>query len=275
MNDPIYSKVFLRFHWGFSVVEPLVAKAKLGLYLPPPSSLIGALSYGKFRGIDNINLGEIHAEQDNKRRGKKGRTDSNLGASPAYNFRNIKSTARLETKLETEVAGLEIEGAYAEDIIRNVISYFQRKSGGRRSDPKYIYGVVPTGKVYMPNGILVVVYLTDSMSEEELEKLSWSITRIGAKECLVSVEKVEIGEAKKVSGRIRTKYYFRDTVKVVENQEFLEHVTFWDDNGYIWGREGNKVGYYLPIRIYPLASEGVEVEAKEAYEVGGEYVVFD
>ncbi len=156
--------------------------------------MIGALSYGKFRGVDNTNLGKVYG-------------------SPAYNFRNVMATARLES-----------EGAYTEDIIRNVISYFQRKE--RRENPRYIYGVIPTGKVYMPNGMLVVVYVTDSMSKEELEKLSWSITRIGGKECLVSVENVEIGEAKKVSGRVKTSYYFRDTVKVVGKKEFLEYVTF-------------------------------------------------
>ncbi|WP_405049891.1 type I-A CRISPR-associated protein Cas5a, partial [Saccharolobus sp.] len=143
----IYSKVFLKLHWGFSVVKPSAAKAKPGFYLPPPTTLIGALSYGKFRGVDNDNLGKVYG-------------------SPAYNFRNVMATARLES-----------EGAYTEDIIRNVISYFQRKE--RRENPRYIYGVIPTGKVYMPNGRLVAVYVTDSMSKEELEKLSWSITRIG------------------------------------------------------------------------------------------------
>ncbi|ADX84849.1 type I-A CRISPR-associated protein Cas5a [Saccharolobus islandicus] len=238
----IYSKVFLKLHWGFSVVKPSAAKAKLGFYLPPPTTLIGALSYGKFRGIDNTNLGNVYG-------------------SPAYNFRNVMATARLES-----------EGAYTEDIVRNVISYFQRKD--RRENPRYIYGVIPTGKVYMPNGTLVVVYVTDSMSKEELEKLSWSITRIGGKECLVSVENVEIGEAKKVSGRMKTSYYFRDTVKVVGKKEFLEYVTFWEENGYIWGKEGGPIRYILPVTTYPLASKEVEVEAKEAYEVGGEYVVF-
>ncbi|AWR98107.1 type I-A CRISPR-associated protein Cas5 [Acidianus sulfidivorans JP7] len=239
----IYSKVFLKVHWGFSVVKPSAAKAKPAFYLPPPTTLIGALSYGKFRGIDTDTLGKGYG-------------------SPAYNLVNVKAAARLDS-----------EGAYIEDIVRNVILYFLRKEN--RSNPKYFHGIISTGKIYMPSGKLVVVYVTDSVSKEELERLSWSITRIGCKECLVSVEDVEIGEAKKISGRVNTKYYFKDTVKIVRNKDFAEFVTFWDEKGFLWGKEGEPVRYVLPITTYPLASKEVEVEAKEAYEVGGEYVVFD
>jgi len=237
----IYSKVFLKLHWGFSVVKPTAAKAKSAFYLPPPTTLIGALSYYKFRGIDTDRVGKI-------------------GGSPAYKLKGVKATARLAS-----------EGTYIEDIIRNVLSYFQRPE--RRLDPTYKFGVVPTGKVYSPGGTLVAVYLTDTMSKEELERLSWGIIRIGCKECLVSVEDVEIGEAKKVSAKVTTKYYFPDRVKIVENEEFTEYVTFWDEKAYLWGEEGTPERYVVPLRIYPLKSKEVTVEAKEAYEVGDEYVV--
>jgi len=238
----IYSKVFLKLHWGFSIVKPAAAKAKSAFYLPPPTTLIGALSYYKFRGIDTDRV-------------------SKSGGSPAYKLRGIKATAKLVSY-----------GTYIEDIIRNVLSYFQRSE--RRLDPTYMFGVVPTGKVYSPKGTMVVVYVTDTLSKEELERLSWGIIRIGCKECLVSVENVEIGEAKRVSGVVKTSYYFPDTVKVIEGEEFTEYVTFWDEKAYLWGEEGRPIRYILPLKIYPLSSREVKVEAREAYEVGGEYVVF-
>ncbi len=239
----IYSKVSLRLHWGFSVVKPGSAKAKQSFYLPPPTTLIGALSYGEFRGIDTAKFGQLQG-------------------SPAYEYyANVKATAKLVS-----------EATYSEDIIKNVISYFQRKK--RWTDPKYIYGVIPTGKVYMPNGEIVAIYVTNSLTKEKLEKLSWSITRIGCKECLVSVESVEIGEAKKVSGKVKTCYYFPSNVKIVGSKGFTEYANFWDQNGYLWSKEGSLVKYVLPLRLYPLASREVEVEANEAYEVDGEYVVF-
>ncbi|BCU69799.1 type I-A CRISPR-associated protein Cas5a [Stygiolobus caldivivus] len=235
----LYSKVFLKLHWGFYVSYPQASKAKPSFYLPPPTTLVGALSYGKFRGTDTKLF-----------KGKPG--------SPAGEFK-VKAAATFAK---------EFAGSYSEDIVRNVIMYFQRKE--RRMDPRYRYNVVPTGKVYAPNQVVKVVYVTD-MGKEELERLSWSITRLGCKECLVSVEDVEVGEAKAVKGRVKTPYYFPASVKVVSGR--VENVDFWEGR-YGWGSSGNTVMYSVPVVGYPLRTREVEVEAEEAYEVGGEYVVF-
>ena len=239
----LYSKVTLKLHWGFSVVLPSASKSKPAVFLPPPTTLIGALSYGKYRGYDTALISK------------------KLG-SPAYEFTGIKAAARF--------ADDAIGGTYIEDIVRNVIMYFQRSQ--RRLQPEYRYGVIPTGKVYAPNDKIIAVYVTDSLSRDELERLSWSITRLGCKECFVSVEDVEIGEAKRVSGKVKTKYYFPATVKLIDGN--VKYVDFWDENGLIWGKEGNRVRYALPLSHYPFKSVEAIVEAKEAYEVGGEYVVF-
>ncbi|QIW22819.1 type I-A CRISPR-associated protein Cas5 [Sulfolobus sp. S-194] len=239
----IYSKVFLKLHWGFYVSYPEASKAKPSFYLPPPTTLIGALSYGKYRGIDTKAF-----------KGKAG--------SPALELK-VKAAASFSD---------EFVGGYTEDIIRSVIMYFQRRE--RRGDPKFRYGVVPTGKIYAPNQIVKVVYVAE-MEKEELERLSWSITRLGCKECLVSVEDVEIGEAKMVKGKVRTSYYFPATVNVPDKEKKnIMLVSFWDENGFIWGGSANVMTYVIPVIDYPLKIREVEVEAKEAYEVGGEYVVF-
>jgi len=235
----LYSKVFLRLHWGFSIVNP-TTKAKFAFYLPPPTALIGALSYYKFRGKDSVRIGKSFG-------------------SPAYKLNGVRAAAKLLSY-----------GTYIEDMVRNVIYLYQR-----RTDPLHRFNVIPTGKVYSPNGKLVVVYLTSTLTKEELEKMSWGITRIGCKECLVSVEDVEIGEAQKVSGVVETSYYFPATVKIVEGEEFVTYTTFWDDKEvYVWGEKVNVKRYALPLITYPLTSVEVKVEANEAYKVGDEYVVF-
>lgn len=242
-----YSKVFLRLHWGFYVSYPQAAKARPSFYLPPPTTLIGALSYGKYRGIDTKVF-----------KGKLG--------SPAIEF-------AIEFKVKAAASfAPDFAGGYSEDIIRNVVMYFQRKE--RRNNPKYRYNVIPTGKVYAPNQIIKVVYVAD-MKREELEKLSWSITRLGCKECIVSVENVEIGEAKRVRGSVKTSYYFPANVTIPESErKKVIVVNFWDENGFVWGRTGTPISYMIPIIDYPLKVREVEVKANEAYEVGGEYVVF-
>ena len=244
----LYSKVFLRLHWGFSIVNP-TTKAKFAFYLPPPTTLVGALSYYKFRGKDSVSIGKSFG-------------------SPAYKLDGVRATAKLLSY-----------GTYIEDIVRNVVNLFQGKKTDkgipRRLNPKYRFNVIPTGKVYSPNGMLVAVYITSTLTKEELEKMSWGITRIGCKECLVSVEDVEIGEAQKVSGVVETSYYFPATVKIVEGEEFVTCTTFWDKEVYVWGKKVNPITYALPLLItYPLTSVEVKVEATESYKVGDEYVVF-
>lgn len=232
----LYSKVFLRLHWGYSIRRPSV-KERSAFLLPPPTTLIGALSYYKFRGID---------------------TDiaNTSTASATYKLKNIKASAKLESP-----------ASYIEDIENQIVAPYQKR-------PEIKFNIIPVGKVYSPDGRLVIVYITDKITREELEKMSWGIIRIGCKECLVSVEDVEIGEAKKVSGIMKTCYYFPANVKVIEGRDIIQYADFWDEDVYIWDRKPKLVRYALPLLSYPIKSKEVKVKANEAYEVGGEYVVF-
>ncbi|MGC9113017.1 type I-A CRISPR-associated protein Cas5a [Acidilobus sp.] len=238
----IYSKVTLKLHWGFAVSHPIKARAKPSYLLPPPTTLIGALSYGAFRGLDSDFLGEY------------------VG-SPAY---------KLQSKIKGAFASFskDFSGTYIEDIVRNVTYYYERYK-----DRSHWYNVVPTGKVYSPGQEIKVVYLADSLSSGELARLSWSIVRLGCKECLVSVKDVEIGEAKEVKGKIATPYYFPADVKLLSSPLSVIIVDFWDYNGYLWGKRAGWVKYAIPNPGFPLLRNEVEVDAKLAYQVGDEYVV--
>jgi len=238
-----YSKVFLRLHWGYAIRKPST-KARPALLLPPPTTLVGALSYSKYRGIENIVI--------NKK---------DVG-SPAYEIYNdVKATAKIESPI-----------TYIEDIINGVTSAYVKRP------LKNKHNIIPLGKVYSPNGRLVAVFITSALPREKLEKMSWEITRIGCKECLVNVEDVEIGEAQKVSNKVvETSYYFPATVKVVEGEEFISDLSFWNEKGYIikFGKMiSEPIKYAIPFSSLLLRSVRVIVEAKEAYKVGDEYTVF-
>ncbi|EWG06386.1 MAG: CRISPR-associated protein Cas5 family [Candidatus Aramenus sulfurataquae] len=232
-----YARVLLKLHWGFSVSVPSASKAKASFLLPPPTTLKGALSFANYRGVDSLK-----------------------GGSPAKEFEGVFAFARFS---DNALA------SYTEDVVRNVVLLFQRRKG-----KEHWYNIVPTGKVISPSGELLVVYVTDKISKDDLERMAWSIIRIGSKESLVSVESVEVGDAKEVKGvRVKTKYYFPATVKVPPDYSpLLIYANFWE-GGYDFGKEGKIVRYAIPLQKFPIKSVEVEVEAQRAFEVGGEYVV--
>jgi CRISPR-associated protein Cas5a/b/c len=235
-----YAKVLLKLHWGFSVSVPSASKAKASFLLPPPTTLKGALSFAKYKGIDSLN-----------------------GGSPAKEFEEVFAFARFSD---------DTVASYSEDVVRNVVLLFQRED--RRVDKKFWFNIIPTGKVLSPSGKLMAVFVTNKINKDELGKMAWSIIRIGSKESLVSVEEVEVGEAKEVKGKtVNTKYYFPASAKVVpRDQSFLIYANFWE-GGYDFGKKAKPVRYALPLQKFPIKSIEVKVEAEKAFEVGGEYVV--
>ncbi|QKR00723.1 type I-A CRISPR-associated protein Cas5 [Metallosphaera tengchongensis] len=234
-----YAKVRLKLHWGFSVSVPLAAKAKPSFFLPPPSTLKGALSFSKYRGVDTVG-----------------------GRSPASEFEDVLAFARFSD---------DTVASYSEDVVRNVVLLFQRPE--RREDRTYWFNIVPTGKVLSPAGEIVSVFVTNKFTKKELEDMGWSIMRLGSKEGLVSVEEVETGEAKAVSGKVSTKYYFPATAAVEESHTpKLVYAEFWE-GGFEYGKEGKRVRYAVPLQRFPMKSIEVTVNSRKAYEVGGEYVV--
>ncbi|AEB95257.1 type I-A CRISPR-associated protein Cas5a [Metallosphaera cuprina] len=244
-----FSKVKVRLHWGFSVAYPATSKAKRSTILPPPTTLIGALSYGEYRGVDSLDF----------------------PSSPAEAFNSESKASSQPEKVICAAARFDDDSAvtYSEDVIRNVTSYFQKPE--RRNDERYIFNIVPTGKVYGPNATLRLVYVT-TIPPDKLYRLSWSIVRLGSKEGLVSVEDVEVGEAKETSGNLETKYYFPETVEHKTGPVVLAN--FWK-GGFVWGEKVESVRYVIPLNPFPISSTSIEVNAKRAYEVGGEYVVVE
>lgn len=258
-----YLKVRLRLHWGYSVSLPSTTKTKPSHILPPPTTLLGALSLRRYRGKEE-GIPQIPRE-----------------------FRGITATAKFGDGTRT---------TYMEDIVRNVILLWQRKD--RRTDVTYWYGAIPTGRVYSPNGELVAVFLGEGVSS--FEEDAWGIQRIGSKEGIVSVEEVEKGKAEPLGkGNYETEYYFpylmsdsgRMRRRTVEGSFRIENFRFrsWEENRKEGGAEegGGKgkrrgrrdepgsrdIPYVLPVVDYPMRTKAVYTEAMEAYRVGEEVIV--
>jgi CRISPR-associated protein Cas5a/b/c len=232
------------FHWGFSIQSPEASKAQLPLSVPPPTTLVGALSYPLFRTYREYR-GETLMEE-----GKLYSITKLL-----YDF--------------IECTSIAFEGEYSgypwQDISKlvTVVWHYHRKN--RRGIPKYETGALPTGKVYTQGRAKIIYVLREGFVEKEkLESAAWQITRIGSKESIFSVEKIRVSEVepKITEGKIKTRFYFpMELAKEggIYQMYFLQE--FWI-GGY--GEEkARKQIYVVPGQQSPLDSYIIDVEPRK------------
>ncbi|MGC9072516.1 MAG: type I-A CRISPR-associated protein Cas5a, partial [Acidilobus sp.] len=180
--------------WGYSVREPNISAVQPSLELPPPTTILGALSYGmaKTLGLDYETL--LVQELGKSRRSRKGSTVA------LTTFSQLLSCVVL-------YAGATAEAYFPyNDINRNIIRIYQKPY--RREEPEYKFGAIQVGKVYVSGLIKGLVALdADKLNdvlkllknlapsvnwtgtlEDLLTESAYRITRIGAKEGIVAVE---------------------------------------------------------------------------------------
>ncbi|MEN3047868.1 MAG: type I-A CRISPR-associated protein Cas5a [Candidatus Caldarchaeales archaeon] len=262
----------VRLCWGFSVKTPLVSKAQHAYSSPPPpTTIIGAVSkplcvMGR--------KGEIIAVP------RKG--ESTLGSS-AELYKDIFASASAFFTVEED--GERHIGKYWEDIVRYQTLQFQKPV--RRSLPRYRFNVVPAGKVYMPSGLMRLGLLVREESAEEMLGKDWehsllvaanSITAIGSKESIVSVEGADLRKAAVAGREFKTHYYHPK--RLVE--EVLEYgggpydlsgvytESFWAVD-YLWAGEPESEMYVVPGSRDPVSSCWMRIRltnGSEAYKVG-------
>ncbi len=217
----------LVFTWGFSVKSPFVSAAQLSTLLPPPSTLIGALSYGLAK---TLRWPECELS-----------IDSGMVSGARRAVRLIRS-AHLGLKEEC--------GTYPmiwTDISRVHALPFLQLPYRKPEERSMWFGIHGFGKVLMPNGRVRLAFVVDSnMAEKELgdnwQKLltmaAGSIISIGSKEGLVAVDHVTIERARPEAKRAKTSYYFpRESVIYCDPKvEELEQAEFWsfDMNSFHW-----------------------------------------
>lgn len=267
------------FHWGYWVRVPGTSKMQPSLPLPTPTTLIGALSMPLVRSelikCNGKEVGEFTIE-----------------ASESGRVQDFKSSAAF---LDRAVIGcavaLKTQAMYWEDINKYNTLFFQtltkntaeeKTAGGRRYLLKYLTGAITAGKVIYPSGEAVLLFILD---EEILEKIlsslwrriienaCWSITRVGSKESIFSVNKVQILKPKEVKGTVRTRFYFPAKAGKPKIGEKYYMESFWKGG---WGRYDPPffIDYIVPGGRSPIASESIRVDVQgKAYEFGPEEVL--
>ena len=190
-----YIKTHLNLHWGFSTRKILFSKTRDSYLIPPPTTLIGVLAYGLAR------IRKYPEEGDG-------------GLSTAdYLRKYVKSVnVRVNTALH-----------HYSDLSR--IWWY------RKREKKTKFDAVALGKVYTHcnDPALTVTYILVGEAENELKDLllaSYSISRVGVKEGITSVSKVEYGVAEVVSSNeAEISYSFwHDLAEIIEGDYMTQSV---------------------------------------------------
>ena len=259
-------KVIGRFHWGYWIRGVEVSKLQYSLRVPPPTTLIGAISYPLFKII-----------------GDKGETLSGL-YSPVKKILDVVRHA---------VFSLNDYGMYLEDINVYILLHFQQLGGKeeferygtyRRYAMKYRTGAIKTGKIYAPNAEFTIIYFIDEKAASKelgsdwdsiLTKACYEISRIGSKESIVSINKVLIYDVNEIkSEKVETKFYFPlyAAIPILGNWFFEK---FWKGG---FGKDdlARPIEYVIPGILDPIHSELIKVKISDkgfVYSVDDEVVI--
>lgn len=269
------------YHWGYWVRIPGTSKQQSTLPLPPPTTLIGALTFP---------LAREERLKDKRNQNKiSGETLFNL-VGGLFEPRSVASV------FEDAVIGASIlingRAMMWEDINKYTTVHFQtttksnpeeKAAGGRRYLDKYRSGAINSGKVFYPKGKATLFYVINEELishailppwDKHLEEASWEISRIGSKESIFSVANVKFIELSCKSERhVRTKLYFPATAGEIDSSEKAYRLTFWRGG---WGRNDAPVfkEYIIPGSRSPISSEAITADVKGmAYEFAPQEVM--
>lgn len=271
------------YHWGYWVRIPGTSKQQSALPLPPPTSLIGALAFPLARrGLlaESVGQGKIVGET----------------IFPVFNGKCAPLSTASSFADAFLGASMFLNGKAImwEDINKYTTVHFQtttkdkpeeKAAGGRRYLEKYRTGAISSGKVLYPKGKATVFFIFDEETlskyilppwDRNLEETLWSISRIGSKESIFSVNKAELVEVKKKSEDVvKTKLYFpAEAGEVRTGEEFRSYkLAFWKGG---WGRVDPPVfsEYVIPGSRSPISSEAISVRVKgSSYEFASDEVM--
>lgn len=193
-------KIRFKFSWGFSVRLPGTSASEPTLKLPPPTTLIGALAKGL---AHTLNLPEVIIHK-------------------SY----MVSTAEILNEV-IKSAHLTLLVGGGKSPLWSIISDVTRMQALQYLQPKYWnseyidtwFGVHSVGKVYIPSALAEIVYIIDKSKAVDilgedwnsvLLKSAFSMTAIGVKESIISIDDIEIAPIRctQTQGYVTSRYYF-------------------------------------------------------------------
>ncbi len=251
------------FHWGFSIRYPGTSAAAESYIVPPPTTLVGALA----RGLAEVGIlprTEVY-----------------------YNGNNIVSTSEILTpciKVSTfryDNNSISLPLPYM-DPVKLIRAPYQRES-----EDKSPIGFCGFGKVYSPSVSFEILYIIDIELLRSLARLvtldinhvvlgAYSITMLGSKESLVSIDSVEVTDSVEVIYKPPIKEIelsFYCPAGIVEIEEFyrsyitIQPLPIPSKNWYtIYGKRTHTIPIKTKVFLIPVRRgsflEPVRVEAK-------------
>ena len=197
MSEEAPSLYFLyvraKLSWGFACRLVPFGKSRMTMKAPPPSTLLGALAYPLARSLDwsEVLLGD-GKEVSGADRVRKfvvsahAKLSSSLAVKADIN--RVFWFDRHPQRKEVKTDAIALERVYTSPV-----------PGARESEMELIYIVrsEPASRVLGEKWVPL------------LEAGGWSLTRVGQKEGLVSVEDVKLAEARVLEGnKVKTSFYF-------------------------------------------------------------------
>ena len=192
-------KVSARVVWGYSVRLAPQGKGRVAYTFPPPSTVLGAFIASLQKVVGD------RRELTTKNTGKKARI---LSAGEDYKH--------LFADVFLDVSQIHVK-IYGEPSIQNFLYKLRDKEKIRKmgpTEPKHNFIANPAA--FAPGGVLNVLYVVDknvlsgsTISQRDLERAAWGISRFGSKESVAYVNDVELLDLREdVLEDVVTKYSF-------------------------------------------------------------------
>ena len=162
-------KATIVFHWGYSIKHPMYSASQPALKFPPPTTLIGALSYPYTR----VNGQEVKSVGGQLYSSSITVLDHVLWA--CYKIVNVDPRILVETR----------------DIVKVLIAPYVR-SENVYPGSRFLWAIQVHGKICAPTLKLDTVFIVRDNSAKTVSRFAWGIARVGSRESIVSVESVDV-----------------------------------------------------------------------------------
>jgi len=241
-------KVHAKLHWGFSIRKPFFSASQPTFKVPPPSTLIGALSRA-YAYLEK--LPETLVER--------------LGKRIDYYSTSVKllTTCKWASLALIDEHLLPKEGLVeTQDIMRALIAPYLRRENIYPGS-RMLYAPQAHGKVYFPDLDILITYLTDDAHADILRRTAWGITAIGCKESIACVVDVKVLNLSiREDEIITTRFYFESDLSkgIVEGDYIEDYLT-------IPSRDHFKLAstkYTLKAFIIPINNVRVRIDSEKA-----------
>jgi len=248
-TEYIALKVEGEFHWGFSIRFAGASASAHAYIVPPPTTLIGAIARNLVNSETSIFENKIYSSAMKL-----------LSIFKVMTFRYLKG--------DGEQIPLPIP--FTDIIKASRIPYIRIEHRKRKEQ---WFGISGFGRIYAPATKFNLLYVVDyeklkqmNYNEEDLKKAALSMTNIGSKEGMTSIQNVEVGTVEEVKNEIVCSFYVPfDIVERAKGSYTLVDLPYPDKYWYVFRGAVRPFKYHrkflIPARLI-VFMDPCEVELK-------------